>query len=81
MGEVFETEEESKVMGIIAMREKEILITGSEIFMDYIIQGVQEVFGLNRYEENDSLFMGMRNIKKEKGVFQGISTNAKWRWG
>ena len=50
------------------MRERETLITGSEMFTDYIIQRIQEVFEANRFGENDSLFMGMR-VKKRRAMF------------
>ena len=38
---------------------KEILITGEEMFIDYIGQRLKEVFEVNSYEENDGLFMVM----------------------
>ena len=57
VNEGFETEEKRKAIGIIAIHEKEILITGEEMFIDYISQRVKEVFESNRDEENDGLFI------------------------
>ena len=36
--------------------------------MDYIIQMIQEVSEANRYEEDDSLFIGMRIFFKKRRV-------------
>ena len=43
------------------------------MFIDYIAQAIQEVSEVDSYGENDSLFMGIGIIKKEKDDFQGIS--------
>ena len=37
-----ETKEERNVMGIITIREEEILVSGKEMFLEYITQGIQE---------------------------------------
>ena len=72
-GESFETEEERRVMGIIDIREREILITSNGAFMDYIIQWVHEISEVNRYGEDGSLFLGGGNSQKVEVAFQGIS--------
>ena len=45
--EDFETEEKRKVLGIITIHEKEILITGKEMFIEYISQRLKRGFEVN----------------------------------
>ena len=54
----------------------EILITGEEMFIDYIDQRLKEVPEANSYEANDGLFMGMGIYRRGESVFKGVSTNA-----
>ena len=43
--------------------------------MEYITQRIQGGLGVGRYEENDSVFMGMEIIKKDRNT-QGVSMGA-----
>ena len=66
VNEDFETKEERKAMGIIAIRDEEIFMSGNEMFLAYINQRIQEGLGVGSYGENESVFMGMKIIKKDE---------------
>ena len=52
MGENSETNEHRKATGIIDIREEEISISGKEMFIEYITQGIQEELGAGCYGDN-----------------------------
>ena len=64
VNEDFETNECRKVMGIIAIHEEEILMSGKEMFVEYITQRISQEFEADRYADNETMFMWMGISKK-----------------
>ena len=58
-------------MGVIAIHEEEILISGKEMFIEYITQRIREEFEAGSYEDNDTMFTGSGIAKKRNEVSHG----------
>ena len=64
MGGDFETNEYSKVAGIISIREEEMLTSWKEMFVEYITHRVSKEFEVDSYGDNETMFTGMQISKK-----------------
>ena len=75
MGENFETGEQRKAIGLVAIHVDGILIPGSETFVEYITQRMKEKFESDRYGENEAIYlwMGIPTVNSEDsdGVVSG----------
>ena len=65
-----------KSHGVIAIREEEKLISGKEMFVEYITQRINKESEVDSYEDNETMFTGMEIPKKNNEDTQGISMGA-----
>ena len=75
MGEGFETSDQREVIGIISIHVGDLLISGSDMFIDHITQngGKSE---LDSYGGNVSTYLRMEIAKANDGEFGGITSDS-----
>ena len=63
VNENFPNGEKRTAMGLIAIHVDDLLISGSDTFLEYITFRMKEKFEVDAFEENKATYLGMKNRK------------------
>ena len=59
-------------MGLIAIHVDDLLISGSDTFLEYITFRMKEKFEVDAFEENNAVYLGMKIEKVDTNDVTGI---------
>ena len=59
-------------MGLVAIRVDDILVSGGDMFIEYITQRMEEKSEVGRYGENEATYLGMDISEVNNDDFDGI---------
>ena len=74
--EDFDTSEQRNVIGVIAIRVDDLLISGSDMFIEYIPHKMNGEFEADSYEGNEATYLRMEITQTNNEEFDGIILDA-----
>ena len=72
INEFFETKEQKDVIGFIAIRLGDLLISGCGMFIEYATQRMKGKSEVDSYEGNEATYIGMQIMEVKNGDFEGM---------